>query len=129
MTPSHTPGFIPMDEWAFRLFMSGAKDTEFRLLGGRFVAKHYPVGRLVVISAGYGRGHRALTRVRSFEALDAPPDLEQWAKVYGPWPTHPHSLKVAAIGLDLLASLPSDRSEYDAVLLRFGANIQHRSGG
>jgi hypothetical protein len=118
-----------MDAWAFNRFMLGTKDVEFRIHGGRFVAKHYPVGRLVVISAGYGRDSRALTRVRSFDVLDAPPDLAQWERVYGPWPTHAHQMKVAAIGLDVLAQLPCDVSDSNTLIARFSANIEHPSGG
>lgn len=121
-------GFIPMDDWAFRLFMHGAKDTEFRILGGRFVAKHYPVGRLVVISSGYGRTTRALTRVRAFDVLDTPPDLDQWAKVYGTWKPWT-GRKVAAIGLDVLAPLPSDPSKYSALIKKWQLTLGTRSEG
>lgn len=103
MSSLHGALFLPLVGWAFDAFESGEKKTEFRVYGPRWNERTCAVGRLVVLSRGYGKGHRLLGKVTSFQALDAPPDPDAWARAFG-GPLGAHA-KVAAIGIEVVAPL------------------------
>lgn len=108
MSPLHGALFLPLVGWAFDAFESGDKKTEFRIYGPRWNERTCPVGRLVVLSRGYGKSKRLLGKVVSFQALDAPPDPAAWARAFG-GPLAAHS-KVAAIGIEVVAPMVEIKS-------------------
>ena len=52
-TEHSAPYYLPMCRGPFEQFERGEKDTEYRLAGGRFVARNFPAGRRVVLAKGY----------------------------------------------------------------------------
>ena len=100
MSPEpQNPLFVPLAGWAYDLFASGAKTTEFRLYGPRWNERTCTPGRAVVLSRGYGRAHRMNGVIQSLALLDSPPDPDAWFRAFG------RSLapgeRVAAIQFDL----------------------------
>ena len=63
-TEHSAPYYLPMCRAPFEQFERGEKDTEYRLAGGRFVARNFPAGRRVVLAKGYAAADskRALHR-------------------------------------------------------------------
>lgn len=80
------PLFIPLKTAYFEAFKTGKKDTEYRIYGPRWNEGTCAIGRPVVLSKGYGAGHRLQGRIVGFErkpGLEASP---AWRDVYGDRP-------------------------------------------
>lgn len=64
---SDKPLFIPLKTAYFDAFSDGSKREEFRTYGPRWNEKTCAVGRLVVLSKGYGKRHRMQGVVTKFK--------------------------------------------------------------
>ena len=93
------PLFIPLFGWAFNLYASGVKTTEYRLYGPRWNERTCAPGRRVTLSYGYGKARRLTGVISSLEVSDAAGDAEAWGRAFGS-PLKPGQ-RVAAIGIKL----------------------------
>jgi hypothetical protein len=75
--------FIPLKRQYFEDFRDGRKDTEYRPYGPRWNEKTCPVGRPVVLSLGYGKGHRLVGRVAGFATSEEQTKTDAWRDCYG----------------------------------------------
>lgn len=67
MVATVKPLFIPLKTEYYKAFESGEKTEELRAHGPRWNKRTCWVGRDVVLSKGYGKGHRMRGRVSGFK--------------------------------------------------------------
>lgn len=90
--------FIPLKKQLFTQFLSGEKDTEYRVYGPRWNESTCTPGRRVTLSCGYS-GPRIVGTIAAFDiALFA--DIPGMRAVY---PDHPDDTLVACIRIIIQA--------------------------
>ena len=77
------PLFIPLKTEFYEAFVSGAKDTEYRIYGPRWNERTCHLGRDVVISKGYGKQARRTGTIVGFDASYEPTLTDGWRACYG----------------------------------------------
>lgn len=112
------PLFIPLKREHFEAFAAGRKAFEYRELGPRWNERTCRVGRLVVLSCGYGKARRLRGTISHFSTSNTPSLLPGWASCYGD-----NHRPAAIIGITLSASkwcacgTLSEPSTYQGVLV------------
>jgi hypothetical protein len=76
------PLFIPLKAEYYDAFEAGVKVCEYRRYGPRWNEKTCRPGRHVVLSRGYGKGHRLYGTIHRILVGD-PPDPAAWKACYG----------------------------------------------
>jgi len=77
------PLFIPLKTEFYNAFVEGHKRTEYRRYGKRWNENTCMIGRQVVISKGYGKGHRYRGVIVEFERSSEPTQTKAWRTCYG----------------------------------------------
>lgn len=96
--------FIPLCEGPFKAFQAGTKRHELRPYCKRWSEKHFPEGRNVTLSWGYGTKNRLYGSVRSYQRI--PAKELRWVyreavmRHYGTT-----DMEIAMIGIDLEMSV------------------------
>lgn len=81
------PLFVPLKKEYYLKFEAGTKDTEYRLYGPRWNEEVCRIGRLAVISNGYGNYNRMNGVVAGFKVVNGltlPADLQESLKALFP---------------------------------------------
>jgi len=92
--------FIPLCEEPFKAFRDGRKRHELRPYCPRWSEKHFPPGRLVTLSWGYGKANRLYGSIRSYRHTNAQNLRKDYREAverhYGT-----HDIEIAVIGIDV----------------------------